>query len=85
MRPIEQPRDRRVHASHPEGEEVVRYNRAGKWYIELVAPSPHAPMRQQVPIAEAVARARVLAAEGGEVHLGLSGGGMFDHLYERDA
>lgn len=72
--------DRRVHAS-AEGEEIVRYDRAGKWYIELVEPSPHAPARQAVKIAQAVSRAVELVEQGGEVHLGLYGGGMFDAMY----
>jgi hypothetical protein len=75
--------DRRVHASHPEGEQVVRYNRQGKWYIELVQPSPHAPLRKQVPIAEAVTRAKQLAEQGGEIHYGLYGGSRFDKLVAR--
>lgn len=73
--------DRRVHASHFEGEEIVRYDRAGKWYIELVEPSRDAPARKPVKIAEAVSRAVQLVEQGGEVHLGLQGGGMFDAMY----
>jgi hypothetical protein len=75
--------DRRVHASHPEGEEVVRYNRAGKWYIELVPPSRQAPLRKQVKIAEAVKRAVELVEEGGTKYLNQPGGEMFDHLFQK--
>jgi hypothetical protein len=81
MMPVRQPNDRRVHASHWEGEEIVRHDRAGKWYIELVPPSRHAPLRKAVKIDEAVSRAIELVEQGGEVHLGLYGGGMFDHKY----
>ena len=83
MRPL-QPTDRRVHASHSEGEQIVRYDRAGKWYIEFVPPSPDAPARWPVKIAEAVHRAVQLVEQGGEVHLGLHGGGMFDVMYDRE-
>ena len=72
--------DRCVHASHFEGEEVVRYDRQGKWYIELVPPSPHAPARQQVPIAKAVARAKELVEMGGTIHFGERGGASFDRM-----
>lgn len=80
MRPVRQPTDRRVHASHPDGEQIVRYERAGKWQIELVPPSRHAPLRKQVKIAEAVRRAIELEEQGGTIYLGLHGGQMFDHL-----
>lgn len=71
--------DRRVHASHPAGEEVVRYDRAGAWYIELVDPSPHAPMRDRVTIKKAVRRALELAEDGlGQIHFGLPGGQTFE-------
>ena len=70
--------DRYVHASHPEGEEVVRYDRQGHWYIEIVEPSRHAPMRQRVNLAVAVKRAKELVEMGGTIHLGEPGGGAFD-------
>ena len=76
--------DRRVHASHPEGEEIVRYDRQGKWYIELVPPSPGAPARQQVPIAQAVARAKQLVEQGGTIHFGEYGGSSFDRMVRRE-
>lgn len=70
--------DRRVHASHYEGEEIVRYERAGKWYIELVEPSQHAPARKHVGIGEAVTRALEIRLMGGTVHFGVPGGSAFD-------
>jgi hypothetical protein len=70
--------DRRVHASHIEGEEIVRYDRQGKWYIEIVPPSPHAPWRRQVPISTAAARAKELEKMGGTIHFGVQGGNNFD-------
>lgn len=69
--------DRRVHASAM-GEEIVRYDRAGKWYIELVSPSLDAGLRKHVGIGEAVSRALELRDQGGEIHLNLPGGGFFD-------
>lgn len=69
--------DRRVHASAM-GEEIVRYERAGKWYIELVPPSLDAPLRQQVPIREAVIRALELLEQGGTIHFDVPGGNRFD-------
>ena len=75
--------DRRVHARHPEGEEVVRYDRRGHWQIELVEPSQHAPMSKRVTLKEAVERAVELSEWNGEVFLDLPGGGRFDALYRR--
>lgn len=73
--------DRKVHAEDPAGEQIVRYDRAGKWYIELVEPSMHAPARKQIDIGEAVDRAFELEDMGtGKIHLGLPGGRRFDHL-----
>lgn len=73
--------NRTVHAEHPAGEEIVRYDRAGKWYIELVEPSPDAPWRRQVSVWDAVQRARELTKDGfGTIHIGLPGGGMFDRM-----
>lgn len=71
--------NRRVHASGW-GEEVVRYDRQGKWYIELVPPSPDAPLRKAIPIREAVQRAIELRDQGGTIHLGVPGGNRFDSM-----
>ena len=74
---------RTVHARHDCGEEVVRYNRAGKWFIELVPPAPSAPLRKRVGIGEAVCRARELLEQGGEVFFGRPGGQSFDARFKR--
>ena len=74
--------DRYVHAS-TEGEEVVRYDRQGHWYIELVEPSLHAPARKRVSLGEAVARAKQLAEMGGTVCYGEHGGGAFDRAMRK--
>ncbi len=71
-------RDRRVHAHWVDEEEIVRYDRSGKWYIEL----PLLKMRKNVTIAEAVTRAFELEEGGGKIMLDLPGGGRFDHLVE---
>jgi hypothetical protein len=60
------------------GEEVVRYDRAGKWYIELVEPSPDAPARQRVSLRAAARRAAELVDMAGTVHWGRPGGSSFD-------
>lgn len=67
--------DRSVHASFPGLEDIVRYERAGSWYIELSSGK-----RRRVTVAEAARRALELASMGGSVHLGLPGGGRFDQL-----
>ena len=75
--------DRTVHARYP-GMEIVRYDRAGKWYLEPVA----APLRrQQVTLRVAAAQA-VWGAnnKGGVVLFGRPGGLRFDALVRvRDA
>lgn len=63
--------DRLVHGMTNDGGQIVRYNRAGKWYIEY-------PDRKRrfVDIRQAVD-----AALTGTARLGLPGGGVFDRLY----
>lgn len=57
-------------------ERIVRYNRAGKWYIEG---DFDGGWRMQVPISQAVARAIQLRDFfGGKIHLGCPGGQTFD-------
>lgn len=75
--------DRRVHASYP-GQygtiEVVRYDRAGKWYVEGIRPGE----RARITLDAAVARADYASfCPGGQVFLGLPGGGAFDAEYRR--
>lgn len=69
--------DRQVHVS-AEGEEIVRYDRQGHWYIEMVPPSPHAGLRRRILLGRAVERAKELVDQGGTVHFGEYGGGAFD-------
>lgn len=66
--------DRRVHAELPNGLQVVRYSRAGKWYEE----SPG--QRKRIGINEAVALALL---PGARIHFFLSGGQMFDAKVRR--
>ena len=70
--------DRRVHADLADGSEVVRYERAGKWFREW----PDSGLFPTKPIAlgEAVA----LACEpSAQVHLDVPGGRVFDARVRR--
>lgn len=67
--------DRTVHAEHND-EKIVRYDSAGKWYIEFDPPRLR-PARR-VTIREAVQRAIELEQNGGTIYLGKPGGGSFD-------
>lgn len=55
--------------------EIVRYDRAGKWFLEPTNPYLK---RQRVTIKEAASQAIWAAAHGGDYYLGLPGGGAFD-------
>lgn len=67
--------DRRVHGQTADGGKIVRYNRAGKWYVEY----PPASYRRSRHIT--VGRAAELACEDGAgAFLGLPGGARFDRL-----
>jgi hypothetical protein len=70
--------DRTVHAEY-DGMEIVRYDRAGKWYLE---PTDRSLKRQAVSIRAAAATAIWGLDNGGRVFLRLPGGGMFDRLIE---
>lgn len=70
---------RRIHAANDEYE-IVRYDRAGKWYLEYDAPKKRHPLS----IGEAAAEARAIARRGGRIFFGLPGGGAFDRMV-RDA
>lgn len=59
---------RTVHARKPNGTEIVRYDRQGKWFLESF---------EQEPIS--VGRA-VREAEYAEVRFGLPGGSVFDRM-----
>jgi hypothetical protein len=66
--------DRNVHAVSPGGQkELVRYDSAGKWYIETVGGS-----RTLITINEAANRAVAWLLEGGRVRLYVYGGRAFD-------
>lgn len=70
--------NRRVHAEC-DGFEVVRYDRAGKWYVESKDPGRK---REHVGIHEAAIRAFCAVTLGGQVHTGIPGGGTFDRWVE---
>ena len=76
--------DRRVHASYDNGGiEIVRYDRSGKWYVELAENfgRPGLPReRFHVGINEAARRAIDLEQRGGVIHTGIPGGKAFDRL-----
>lgn len=74
-------RDRRIHAKYP-GMEIVRYDRAGKWYAE---PTIGCLKRQALTIEDAVEVAVFAAqAHGGTIAWGRPGGTTFDQkLRER--
>lgn len=68
--------DRTVHARIGAAE-IVRYETAGKWYLE--APATLLPTRRTLlDLAWAARLAATWADDGGEVFLGLPGGKMFD-------
>ena len=72
--------DRRVHAIY-DNMEIVRYNRAGKWYLEPTIPGLK---RQQVSIATAVRSAQWgIANANGQWYRGIAGGSTFDGLMEQ--
>jgi hypothetical protein len=68
--------DRRVHASGVAAE-VVRYDRAGKWYIEAKATDT----RRHIGVREAAEWASVAATE---IYFGLPGGSAFDRHVKRE-
>ena len=70
--------DRTVHGLTADGGEIVRYDRAGKWYVEW----PDASLKPCRPIS--VREAVDLAGEDGAgAFIGRPGGGRFDSLYRR--
>ena len=69
--------DRTVHASYRDME-IVRYDRAGKWYLEPTIPGLK---RQQVGIKRAVASAQWgIEFADGAWYAGRQGGATFDRL-----
>lgn len=71
--------DRRVHAAVMTTE-IVRYERAGKWYLESRTSN-----RTRVPVTlrEAVDAAVKFKRVGGTIHLGVPGGLAFDRLVRK--
>lgn len=69
--------DRCVHASNELGWELVRYNRAGKWYFEH-----HAERRQHVKLDAAVNR--VTRTPDWKIYLGKPGGSLFDSRVRKE-
>jgi len=69
--------DRRVHARTRGGWEVVRYDKAGKWYLELF---PTAKVRNRLSLREA---AEYAVNSDAEIFFGLPGGGQFDVTVRR--
>lgn len=69
MNPSQSSRDRTVHATTEDGREIVRYDRAGKWYWE------NADHRKHIELAEAV---RLACLSGSHIRAGQPGGGRFD-------
>lgn len=70
--------DRVVHATS-DTQELVRYDREGRWYLE----SKGLPSRKRMKtVHDAVVAALELEATGGVIHLGRAGGGRFDYGIE---
>lgn len=69
--------DRTVHARSGELE-IVRYDRAGKWYVEFDPPRMRPAFR--VSLREA---ASLAVDRRAEVFFGKPGGGSFDRLFSR--
>jgi hypothetical protein len=67
------PADRTVHASNHEAE-IVRYDRAGKWYIEYRDDRP----RRRLSLQGAAELAVRLHRDGGVIIAGKPGGRAFD-------
>lgn len=68
--------DRTVYARGADGRQVVRYDRAGKWFIEW--PADQLKAARKVTLRDAVAETVTIASEGGgDVRWGLPGGQMF--------
>lgn len=70
--------DRTVHGWAADGTEIVRYDRAGKWYLEP-KPSELRP-RRQVTVNEAAR-----AAAQGKAVFGRMGASVFDRLVRKFA
>lgn len=73
--------DRIVHArSFDRHQEIVRYDRAGKWWVENSDGT-----RRHVGVREAAELARFYVRWGGTVFTRMPGGSTFDRIIERQA
>lgn len=73
--------DRQVHAAIPGVMEVVRYDRAGKWYVEPLTPGLR---RWAVTVGEAAEYASTANTAGSWEHYeGLLGGRQFDRRMKK--
>lgn len=70
--------DRSVHARLADGSEVVRYDRAGKYFLE----SPDGS-RERITLGKAVQHAFTARDNDGRVFLDQPGGQSFDALFRR--
>jgi hypothetical protein len=70
--------DRTIHAIDRHGKQIVRYDRAGKWYLE----DQHGRWRVRISLAKAVHEATQV---GSHVYLDLPGGQRFDAAVRRAA
>ncbi len=67
--------DRRVHARTPRLAEIVRYDRAGKWYLEWPGDREWSAGRAALSLEAA---AQIACEPGVQVRLGVPGGLRFD-------
>lgn len=70
------PNDRTVHGLTINGDEIVRYDRAGKWYIE------HTDGRRRHPVSVSTAAGM---ARAGTWYGKKPGGKLFDAIVRREA
>lgn len=79
--------DRTVHASDARGGiEIVRYNRAGKWYCEIKENVGRVGLpaeRQHIGVRQAAEQAKSLESRGGTIFIGRPGGQAFDRLVDK--
>jgi hypothetical protein len=73
--------NRRVHARSADVE-VVRYDRADKWCLEVAHDSEPKEL-VRVSVREAAAEAVRILTAGGTVYLNLPGGAVFDRIVRR--
>lgn len=78
--------DRTVHADFRSGsplwQELVRYDRQGRWYFESIDPEQDEPIsRERVKtVKDAAAIAVEIESEGGTIYLDRPGGNHFDYI-----